>query len=331
MKPNIIYIYADDLGHGMLSCYGQKQFTTPNMDRLAKEGIRCTRAYGTAFCAPARASLLTGMHDAHAGRWTFNKAGVYLEVAEGRLSLSDAYELINNTGIRPTGEGQYLASVAQKAGYATGQIGKLEWGFATSGEEIRRHGWNYHYGYYDHLQCHGFYPPFLFENGTLCEIPGNTHADCGKGSYGPFVNGEVAHDPEGRKVYSQNLFDQKILDFLRSHKYGPFFLYHPTQLPHGPAYYPDVFPEVANNPNLTQVEKEFASMVLRLDQTVGLILNALDELGLTEKTLILFSSDNGHHPTYEQVGRCQSTRDLQGNPLDQVTTKFLMAMMVLQG
>ena len=145
-KPNIVYIYADDLGHGMLGCYGQKHFKTPNIDRLATQGVRFTRAYGTAFCAPARACLLTGMHDAHAGRWTFNKATLYEKFDAGKVSLEEAFEQVNNTGIRPRDGQTFLATVAKQAGLVTGQIGKLEWGFSTSPQELVQHGWDYHYG-----------------------------------------------------------------------------------------------------------------------------------------------------------------------------------------
>ena len=321
-KPNIVYIYADDLGHGMLSCYGQKHFETPNIDRLAAGGVRFTRAYGTAFCAPARACLLTGMHDAHAGRWTFNKATLYEEVDAGNVTLQEAFELVNNTGIRPRDGQTFLATVAKKAGLVTGQIGKLEWGFSTSPEELEQHGWDYHYGYYDHGQCHGFFPHYVFENGAKIDFPENTAWRCGAGQYEPYIDGVVPHDPEGRVTYSQDLFDDKILAFMRTHRDEPFFLYHPTQLPHGPTYFPDHHPAVKDNPDLTPVEREYASMVLRLDQTVGLILDELEALGLAERTLVIFASDNGHETNYLQPGRCSHEVDLQGTPINELTNKF---------
>ncbi len=325
MRPNVVYIYADDLGHGMLSCYGQRHFRTPNIDRLAAEGIRFTRFYGTAFCAPARASLLTGMHDAHAGGWTFNRGGLYYEHNVKGRPLEDLYEIINNTGLRPRDGQTYLATVARRAGYATGQIGKLEWGFTTTPQELAAHGWDTHYGYYDHAQCHGFYPPFVFENGRKIDMPGNTRETFGAGHYGPFPDGTVEHDAAGRAVHSQDLYDTKIREFLRAHRDEPFFLYHPSQLPHGPVYFPDVYPEVRDNPGLTPVEKEYASMVLRLDRTVGMVLDELETLGLRERTLVLFASDNGHSPCYEQPGRVSARRDLQGNPIDNRANRFTSA------
>jgi len=322
MKPNIIYIYADDLGRGMLSCYGQSKFSTPNIDRIASQGMRFMRAYGASICAPARASLLTGQHDAHAGRWTFNRAGIYDHLTRGSLDLDQVYEVVNNTGIRPRRDGLFLASALRDAGYFTGQIGKLEWGFSTSDEEIRMHGWMYHYGYYDHLQCHGYYPPYLFENGDRIDIPGNTRDDFGAGAYGSFPEGRIDHDSNGRAVHSQDLYDARIVEFLNTHKDEPFFLYHPSQLPHGPAYFPDVYPEIVADSDLNPAEKEFASMVIRLDKTVGVILAEVERLGLDDRTIIMFASDNGHQLYYEVEGRTRCDKDLVGNVLDNVTSKF---------
>lgn len=324
-RPNIILIYADDLGRGMLSCYGQKHFKTPNIDRVASEGIRFTNSYGCAFCAPARASLLTGTHDCHRGGWTYTRGGIYRRVTEGRMTLEDVSELIHTISLNPANHETFLAQVPREAGYATAQVGKLEWGFATTDREVRRHGWDYHYGYYDHLNCHGFYPPYLFENGRRVDIPGNTRTDCGKAPEGNETpeQREERWDRKGRAVYSQDLFDDKILAFLREHRDQPFFLYHPSQLPHGPIIIPEVHAAVRDNPDLTDFEKEYASMVLRLDQTVGMILDELDRLGIADNTMVVFCSDNGHSPYYRQEGRCSPTCDLQsGTPYDNVETKF---------
>ena len=324
-KPNIIFIYADDLGRGMLSCYGQQHFQTPNIDRIAAGGMRFMHAYGCSFCAPARASVLTGMHDCHRGGWTYTRGGIYRRVAEGRMTINDISELIHTISLNPPDDEVFLAQVPKQAGYVTAQIGKLEWGFATTGREVQRHGWDYHYGYYDHVDCHGFYPPWMFENGNTIAIPGNTRLDCGKAPERgdtPEQNAE-RWDRNGRAVYSQDLFDEKILWFLRAHRDQPFFLYHPSQLPHGPIIVPEVHPSVKDNPNLTQYEKEYASMVLRLDQTVGMILDELERLGIADNTLLMFCSDNGHATYYRQEGRCRSDCDLAtGTRFDNVERKF---------
>lgn len=318
MTPNVIYIYADDLGRGMLSCYGQKHIQTPNIDRLAARGVRFENAYGCHVCAPARASLLTGYHDCHAGTWSFTRAGVYDSLFDSPDNFARVRELINNTGFQARADEVHLAQIARRAGCVTGQIGKLEWGFATTPEELEKHGWDYHYGYYDHAQCHGFWPPFVFENGKRIDIPGNTRRDFGK-SRGAVDDPEATKarwDRTGRSSYSQDLYNQKIVDFLTANKDRPFFLYHPSQLPHGPLSVPEIHPAVRQTPGLTDVEKEYASMVLRLDDAVGLIQQTLENLGIADRTLLFFASDNGHAMYYEQLGRCYMRRDLQGRAFD---------------
>jgi len=323
-KPNIIYIYADDLGRGMLSCYGQKYFSTPNIDRVAGEGIRFTNSYGCAFCAPARASLLTGLHDCHRDGWTYTSGGIYDKLTTGEIELDELSELINTTGLQAREDEVFLAELAKQAGYVTAEIGKLEWGFATTNERMKRHGWDYHYGYYDHAQCHGFYPPYLFENGKKVAIPGNTRSDFGKtGRIESPENKEERWDLTGKAMYSQDLFDQKILQFIHEHKDRPFFLFHPSQLPHGPISIPEIHPSVKNIPTLTDFEKEYASMVLRLDHTVGLVLNELEVLGLDDNTMVVFCSDNGHEPYYRETNRCEPGKNMvTGQEYDNVITKF---------
>ncbi len=322
-KPNIIYIYADDLGRGMLGCYGQKMFKTPNIDKLCEDGMKFRRAYGCALCAPARASLITGIHDCHAGRWSFTAAGVY-ERLNIDMTLPDIYELLNNTGFNDLNSTEFLPHILKKGGYFTGQIGKLEWGFATTEDDIKSHGWDYHYGYYDHRQCHGFYPPFLFEDGKVVMIDGNIHADCGKS---PEFDGEqeakIRHNMNGKAQYSQDLFNKKIVEFIEEHCDKPFFLYHPSQLPHGPTAVPTIHDDIKSNTELTEYEKEYVSMILRLDDTVGLVVDTLKRLGLDQNTMIIFSSDNGHEVYYDQKGRSSSHNCVKtGRVFDEIETHF---------
>ena len=323
-NPNVILIFADDLGRGMLSCYGQQHFETPNIDRLANEGMKFNHAYGCAFCAPSRASMLTGLHDCHQGTWTYTRAGIYKSISTGETTYSEISELIHTTGLQAEPNDVFLAQIPKEAGYSTGQIGKLEWGFATTAERIHRHGWQYHYGYYDHQRCHGFYPPFLFENGELRNIQGNTHPDCAKHPNSESdENMEIRRNREGKAVYSQDIFNDKIVDFLRKNKDNPFFLYHPSQLPHGPISIPEIHPSVKELNELTTYEKEYASMILKLDETVGIILDELERLGIDDRTMIVFTSDNGHEVYYRQEGRTTGRqRSLSGEPFDDITTKF---------
>ena len=322
-KPNIVFVYADDLGMGMLGCYGQKVIETPNIDRLANEGIVFDKAYGTAFCAPARASLLAGIHDAHAGRWSFTKGGIYMELGDKQERLNELIECLNNTGIQEKAGDIFLGNLAKKAGYVTGEIGKLEWGFATTPQQMERHGWDYHYGYYDHGRCHGFYPPFLFENGELVKINGNTHKNCGVGPKKNEYREDLMHGMTGREVYSQDLFDEKIIKFINENKNESFFLFHPSQLPHGPTMFEKVYPEIEANPYLNRIEKEYASMVVRLDITVGKILDELEKLKLLENTIFIFSADNGHEPGYYDFeGKQNSQKTFDGIDINPTNRPF---------
>jgi arylsulfatase A-like enzyme len=304
-RPNVIFILADDMGRGMLSYYGQKMLTTPNIDRIAYEGVSFERSYAGVYCAPSRASLITGYSDCHSGKYTLTKGGIYEEVATGVLTDEEAQAKVDSAiGNEPNIT--YLAQVFKKAGYITAEVGKLDYGFATSTKQMKNHGWDYYYGYYDHIMCHGFYPPFLHENGKLIKIPGNTHPDAAKtGEWGDPKSEKDRWNMDGKSVYSQDLFIDKILTFIRTHKNKPFFLYHPTQLPHGPVSIPSIHPEVAFNKNLTQIEKEYASMVKKLDDNVGLIMQELKKQGMDENTIVIFSSDNGHEIYYCNKGRVE--------------------------
>ncbi|MGL5682824.1 MAG: sulfatase-like hydrolase/transferase [Marinifilaceae bacterium] len=305
-KPNVIFIYADDLGKGMISGYGQKHFTTPNIDRLIKQGTQFENAYGCMLSAPARASLLTGYHDCQNNKWKISGAGHYVVDYADTGRIAQRESTINNNDINLATQDLYLPQVFKQAGYTTGQIGKLEWGFTATRSQMRNHGWDYWYGYLDHVRCHGFYPPFLFENNDIVEISGNTHKNCGKS-----IEQETAatlaerRDRNGKEVYSQDLFLDKIIEFIRTNKNNPFFLFHPTQLPHGPVAIPAIHPEIAKNKELTPIEKEYASMVKLLDEHIGIIITELERLGLANNTVIVFSADNGHEIYYSQRDRCE--------------------------
>ncbi len=327
-KPNVILIYADDLGRGLLGTYGQEIIKTPNIDRLADEGMRFDNAYGCMLCAPARASLITGMHDCHSNEWNITKAGIYKKL-DRELTLDEIKEKIHNVAIPAKENDVFLGQVAQKAGYTTAEFGKLEWGFATTPERIARHGWDYHFGYYDHVRCHGFYPPFLFENGKKVEVRGNTRVDCGKtGEPETSETYKNRWNMNGKAVYSENIIMDKLLRFIENNNPqktdSPFFIYFPTQLPHGPVAIPKVHPDFIHNENLTEIEKEYASMVKMLDDDVGRIRTKLEELNIADNTIIIFTSDNGHEIYYSQEGRCSKNwhKSLSGEPYDNIKTKF---------
>ena len=322
-KPNVILIYADDLGKGMLSAYGQQILSTPNMDKLVKQGVQFSNAYAAHYSAPSRASLLTGYSDLHKGHWK-KENGDRFTVADTSLIAPIEAEL-NARDVRLKPGDDYLADVFNKAGYFTGQIGKLEYGFLSSRQQVASHGWQYFYGFMDHGRCHGFFPPFLFENDKIVMIDGNTRADSGDTGY-KYDNEESyinRWNMEGKEVYSQDLFNEKIKTFLHEHKDEPFFLYHPTQLPHGSVSVPYIHESLKNNPRLTPVEKEYATMVLLLDEAIGMILDELDRLKIADKTMVIFSSDNGHEIYYEAQGRTARKRDVRtGQTVDNCYLRF---------
>ncbi len=324
--PNVVFIYADDLGRGLLSSEGQKIIKTPNIDKLSAMGVRFENAYGSMFCAPARASLLTGYHDCQTDKWKIAAGGVYKKLSQNKTldNASIQQALDEQYGAIPEEE-VFLAEVFQKAGYVTGQFGKLDWGFSTTHNQLKRHGWDYYYGYYDHVRCHGFYPPFLFENGKQLNIEGNTHADCGKTSERDENGGyEDRWNREGKKHYSQNLILDKLLAFIRDHRDDNFFLYHPTQLPHGPSVIPEIHKDFVNRPDLTEIEKTYASMVKMLDDHVGIIVEELQQLDLLDNTILVFSSDNGHEIYYPSDGKLikPATKNIRGENIDNIHTKY---------
>ncbi|MDC0584446.1 sulfatase-like hydrolase/transferase [Bacteroidales bacterium] len=326
-QPNIILIYADDLGRGMLSAYGQEYLTTPNIDRIANEGIRFEQAYGCQFCAPARASLLTGMHDCHGNTFSFTRAGIY-EKLDLEYSVKEIEDKIHAVSKPAEEEDVFLAHVAKNAGYNTAQFGKLEWGFATTSQRVISHGWDYHYGYYDHQRCHGFYPPFLFENGQKVHIQGNTRTDCGKTNATETPDAyKKRWDMTGKTIYSEDIIMNKLLNYMdinNPKETGkPFFIYFPTQLPHGPISVPAVHPELEQHDDLTEFEKEYGTMIKILDKDVGRIYAKCEEMGILENTIIIFTGDNGHEVYACEEGRAIHGRQkLDGSNFDNLYEKY---------
>jgi arylsulfatase A-like enzyme len=275
--------------------------------------------------APARASLLTGLHDCHEDRFEITNAGIYEKISTGEYTLSVVDSMINAKLSPVSEEMVFLGQIAKDAGYTTAQFGKLEWGFASTHQQMKRHGWDYYFGYMDHIRAHGFYPPFLFKNGDLIEIEGNTLPNCGKS--GEWETPEVYNERwnmKGKEVYSQQIFMESILQFISANKNKPFFIYFPTQLPHGPVSIPAVHPDFIDDERLTQIEKEYASMVKMLDDNVGQIMNKLKSLNISKNTIIIFTSDNGHEIYYTQKGRIHKpyTNMQTGEIFDNLESKY---------
>lgn len=317
-RPNVVFIYADDLGRGLLSHYGQNVISTPNIDRLFKQGTAFEYAYGCMYSAPARASMLTGYNDCRQGRWNISNGGMLTNI-NSYAELEAVEDQLNPTYTELAADDLLLPQIFKKAGYVTGQIGKLDWGFTATRQQIRKHGWDYYCGYLDHQHAHVFYPRFLFENDSILYLPGNTHPTEGRGlELETPENYKKRWDMRGKETYSQDIFLNRMLSFIRKNQDHPFFLYHSTQLPHGPVAIPEVHPSVKNRTDLSEIEKEYASMVLMLDRHVGMIIEELERLKLIDNTIVVFSVDNGHETYYTTGNRCVKSpnRDMEGKRFD---------------
>jgi arylsulfatase A-like enzyme len=252
-RSNFIFILADDLGYNDVSCYGQTQFSTPNIDRMATEGMRFTSAYASApLCAPCRATLLTGLHNGHSPiRQNPSQARGYDRTARGDPPLP---------GNIPT-----FPKVFREAGYATAAIGKWGMGRADAAGNPDSIGFDYFFGYESHSAAHDYYPEFLWRNREKVPLDG--------------------------KTYTHDLFTQEALAFIRKNKDRPFFLYLPYTIPHVALNPPSLEP-YADKP-WPQPDRAYAAMIHRLDADVGRIIALLKELNLDANTLVIFTSDNG--------------------------------------
>jgi arylsulfatase A-like enzyme len=274
-KPNIIFILSDDLSWGDLGCYGQKKILTPNIDQLAKRGMRFTNAYaGNSVCAPSRSCLMQGLHPGHARV----RGNSYKSYREG-LHQDDVT----------------VAELLKGAGYRTGLFGK--WGLGLSGQPDaipNRQGFNSFFGYLNQRKAHSFYPPFLWDQEERVPYPAHVgHDHKAQSSYDP--QGRVQPKGIADPSKARNSFDEihrRSLDFIRANKNQPFFLYLAHTPPHGPAISPDLGPY--RDKPWAIGHKEWAAMVTRLDSGVGDVVAVLKELEIERNTLIFFASDNGH-------------------------------------
>ncbi|HUT88255.1 MAG TPA: arylsulfatase [Thermoguttaceae bacterium] len=298
--PNVVYILADDLGYAELGCYGQEKIKTPNIDRLAREGMRFTQHYcGNAVCAPSRCVLMTGKHSGHAYIRNNRKAELPADLVERYGMEFSGQEPIPDAEVT-------IAEMLKQKGYATAAVGK--WGlghFGTTGDPNKQ-GVDLFFGYNCQAHAHSYYPGYLWQNGRKVEldnhppVPGHAKLPAGAdpndpASYAPFKGTD----------YSPDRMIDAALRFIRENKEGPFFLYVPSTIPHVALHVPDEdlkpylgkwdetpFVGGGYTPHLTP-RAAYAAMISRLDKDVGRIVALLDELGLDENTLVMFSSDNG--------------------------------------
>ena len=280
-KPNIIFIMADDLGYGDLGSYGQMVIQTPNLDWMAREGMRFTDCYaGSTVCAPSRSVLMTGKHTGHTTvRGNFGKFGVRgLGGGEGRVPL--------------LAEDVTVAEVLKEAGYVTGMTGKWGLGEPNTSGHPNDQGFDEWFGYLNQRRAHSYYPEYIWKNKERYDLPGNR---------------------DGKKeTYTHDLSTEFALDFIDRHADESFFLYLPYLVPHSRYEIPDTAPYTEKN--WTDDEKVHAAMITRLDRDVGAIFSLLREKGLDENTIVFFCSDNGAAQRWE--GRFDSSGVLKGRKRD---------------
>jgi arylsulfatase A-like enzyme len=270
-RPNVVFILADDLGYAHLGCYGQKIIQTPHLDRMAAEGLRFTQAYaGCCICAPSRCTLMTGYHMGHAS------------------------VRANPGGVPLLPEDITVAQVLKKAGYTCGCFGK--WGLGDADTDVvpNKKGFDEFFGYLHQVHAHSHYPAYLWHNDKKVFLPGNSGNSKG-----------LTGDKRGQHSHDQ--VTSRALEFLRRNKDRPFFCYIPYTIPHVELLAPEeaVKPYRGKFEETPYVDKNkhyadqptpravYAGMVSHLDRSVGQVLALLKELGLDEKTLVVFSSDNG--------------------------------------
>ena len=260
-RPNIIFILADDLGYGDLGCYGQQRIKTPNLDRLAAEGIRFTQAYsGATVCAPSRCCLMTGKHGGHA-------------TVRGNKRPE--------VGLRP--DEATLPALLKKAGYRTALSGKWGLGGPSTRSMPNQRGFDEFFGYLDQLHAHNSYPEHLWQNEEEVFLTENWFNRRKK--FAPDLFTEKALEFVKRRE-SRPFFLYLAYTVPHADNELGAFQGNGIEVPGDEPY---------SNENWPQVERNFAALVTRMDRDIGTLLAALGDSGIDHNTLVIFSSDNGPH------------------------------------
>lgn len=283
-QPNIIYILADDLGYGDLSCLGQKKFNTPNIDRLAAEGMLFLQHYsGSTVSAPSRSCLMTGLHTGHTPI-RGNKGGE--GAAEGQTPMPESTVL--------------LPKLLKQIGYTTGLFGKWGLGYPGSVSDPINSGFDSFYGFNCQSLAHRHYPDYLWNNNSKVMLNGNLY---GK-----------------QTQYAPEIIHNQSLAFIEQNQHHPFFAFLAYTIPHAEILSPDndllkqykgkftekpfisskkdnYGPKMSKTGYSSQPEPyaHYAAMISLLDKQVGEVMEKLKSLGIDKKTIIFFSSDNGPH------------------------------------
>ncbi len=290
VPPNIVWILADDLGFGDLGAYGQDRIRTPHLDRMAAEGMRFTDAYaGFTVCAPSRSVLMTGQHTGHT-----------------RVRRNGSPGLLD--------EDITVAELLRDAGYATALVGKWGLGMQDSPGAPWRQGFDHFFGYLSQRHAHNYYPEFLMRMGERIPLRNVVIPDSRPGG----LSGVATE----RIDYSHDVLMQEALRWVEQNAGSRFFLYLALTIPHanneaggrnggGDPGIDDIAADLRDHRERIGMEvpdaagyrhedwpgpqKGLAAMVSRMDAGVGELFDLLARLGLDERTIVFFSSDNGPH------------------------------------
>lgn len=305
-KPNVIFILMDDMGYGEAGCYGQLKIETPNIDRLAQEGMLFTQHYsGSPVSAPARCGLMTGLHSGHAQIRGNDELGSRGNVWSHKAMLADS----TLEGQAPLKAGTFtIGRMMQQAGYTTACIGKWGLGYPTSDGVPNKQGFDYFFGYNCQRMAHTYYPPLLWENEERVYLDNPNIVQPAT----LLSEGADPYDPDSYAQYTQNVYAPDVMfertkEFVERNRQNPFFLMITTPMPHvalqapkewvdryvakfgdeepytGKAgYYPVRYPHAT-----------YAAMISYFDDQIGQLVEQLKRDGIYDNTIIMFSSDNG--------------------------------------
>jgi len=296
-RPNVVFIIADDLGYGDLGCYGQTKIRTPNIDRLAGQGMRLTAHYsGHNVCAPARCVLMTGKHPGH----------TYIRENRQAKGFAEGQEPVPAAYLR-------LPLILKQQGYTLGGFGKWGLGPVGSTGDPLKQGFDRWYGYNCQAEAHNYYPDHLWDNDTRVPLANPKFSPQQRLAEAADPNDPASYSGFVGTEYAPDLIARKALDFVRTNNDRPFFLYFATTVPHLALQVPEdslreyegQFPETPYTGDRSylphrQPRAAYAAMITRMDREVGRLLALIHELGLDERTIVVFTSDNG--PVYDRLG-----------------------------
>ena len=291
--PNIVLIMADDLGWNEVGAYGQDKIKTPNMDQLAREGMRFTDHYsGSTVCAPSRCVLMTGKHTGHAVvRANWENGGWGEDEPEGQYPLPD--------------EQITIAEALKSNGYATGCFGKWGLGGPDTEGHPNKQGFDQFVGYLCQRRAHNFYPTHIWKNNKKLNFDAPYHNGHEKITE-PLASDDEYQQRWSKGTYACDVMRDAAVEFINDHADEPFFLYYPSLIPHVAIQVPqeetEAYPrEWDTEPYLGQKgylphprpNAAYAGMISRLDREIGQLLETLEQQGLTDNTIVIVTSDNG--------------------------------------